>query len=100
MENQTHYDGDIIIHINSVFSVLTQLGVGDPNGFWIEDDEMLWEDFLGDTKLLELVKSYMYQRVKQMFDPPTSSIVKECQDKNIAELEWRINVIADKSEVR
>ena len=93
-----HFDPDIIMHINSVFMILTQLGVGPPEGFAIEDDSSLWTDFLPDTTNLEAVRSYVYMKVKLMFDPPASGIVTEAYNRMIAELEWRLNINAEAKE--
>ena len=94
-EEDTSFDQDIIMHINTVFAILAQLGVGPANGFSIEDDEAIWSDYLGNTTNLELVKSYIYMKVRSMFDPPTSSILADAMNKNISELEWRINATVD-----
>ena len=94
-EEYTQFDNDIIMHINSVFLNLTQLGVGPAEGFLIEDDTATWEDFIGDSNQLQAVKSYMYLKVKLLFDPPLSSSVIESTNRMIAELEWRLNVAVD-----
>lgn len=94
-EEYTQFDNDIIMHINSVFLNLTQLGVGPAEGFLIEDDTATWEDFIGDSNHLQAVKSYMYLKVKLLFDPPLSSSVIESMNRMIAELEWRLNVAVD-----
>ena len=94
-EEDTSFDQDIIMHINTVFAILAQLGVGPANGFSIEDDSAIWEDYLGNATNLELVKSYIYMKVRSMFDPPTSSILADAMNKNISELEWRINTTVD-----
>ena len=94
-EEDTSFDQDIIMHINTVFAILSQLGVGPANGFSIEDDSAIWEDYLGNATNLELVKSYIYMKVRSMFDPPTSSILADAMNKNISELEWRINTTVD-----
>lgn len=86
------FDPDIIMHINSVFMILNQLGVGPEEGFRIEDDSAQWEDFVDPDEDLEAVKTYMHLRVKSLFDPPLSSAVKESNDRMIHELEWRLNV--------
>lgn len=82
------------MHINSAFSVLTQLGVGPEAGFYIEDSEAVWSDFVNDSRL-EMIKTYVYLKVKLVFDPPSSSAVMEAINRQISELEWRINVTAD-----
>ena len=94
-EEYTQFDNDIIMHINSVFLNLTQLGVGPAEGFLIEDDTATWEDFIGDSNQLQAVKSYMYLKVKLLFDPPLSSSVIESMNRMIAELEWRLKVAVD-----
>ena len=94
-KEDTSFDQDIIMHINTVFAILAQLGVGPANGFSIEDDSAIWEDYLGNATNLELVKSYIYMKVRSIFDPPTSSILADAMNKNISELEWRINTTVD-----
>ena len=94
-EEYTQFDNDIIMHINTVFLNLTQLGVGPTEGFLIEDDTATWYDFIGDSNQLQAVKSYMYLKVKLLFDPPLSSSVIESMNRMIAELEWRLNVAVD-----
>ena len=94
-EDYTEFDEDIITHINSVFLNLTQLGVGPEEGFMIEDSTAVWEDFIVDSIRLQAVKTYMYLKVKLLFDPPLSSSVTESFTRMIAELEWRLNVAVD-----
>ena len=94
-EDYTEFDEDIITHINSVFLNLTQLGVGPEEGVMIEDDTAVWEDFIDDSIQLQAVKTYMYLKVKLLFDPPLSSSVTESFTRMIAELEWRLNVAVD-----
>lgn len=94
-EDYTHFDIDIVIHINSVFSVLTQLGVGPPEGFSIQDKTTVWNEYISDYSKLELVKSYMYLKVRLLFDPPASSAAIEAINKQISEFEWRLNVAAE-----
>ena len=94
-EDYTEFDEDIITHINSVFLNLTQLGVGPEEGFMIEDDTSVWEDFIDDSIQLQAVKTYMYLKVKLLFDPPLSSSVTESFTRMIAELEWRLNAAVD-----
>ena len=94
-EEYTHFDADLIIHINSVFAILTQIGVGSSEGFSIKDENDVWEDFITEDSKLELVKSYTYMKVKILFDPPLISSVIESMNRMISELEWRIQVAAD-----
>lgn len=95
-EEYKHFDIDIIMHINSAFSVLTQLGVGPQKGFRIEDDGTEWSEFLLDDNRLEMVKTYIYLKVKLAFDSSNlSSAVIDSINRQINELEWRINVTVD-----
>ena len=96
-EEYTHFDADITMHINSVLMILTQLGVGPDNGFVIEDKRTLWDDFVpGETYArLDAIKSYIYLKVKLLFDPPLSSSAVDAANRMIGELEWRINVAAE-----
>ena len=94
-EEYTQFDADLIMHINSVFSILTQLGVGPSNGFSIEDDSATWDEFISEGQNVELVKSYIHLKVKLLFDPPLTSAVIEAMNKNIGEFEWRLNVAAE-----
>ena len=92
----TDFDMDLIIHINSVLMILTQLGVGPEKGFTIEDSRDLWEDFLEyDLSKLEAVRTFVYLKVRLIFDPPSNSAVIESINRTISELEWRLNVAAE-----
>lgn len=94
-EDYEHFDADIIMHINSVFMILTQLGVGPAEGFTIMDEDAIWSDFIQDKKTIESVKSYMYLKVRLLFDPPLSSAVLDSMNRLVSELEWRLNVAVD-----
>lgn len=89
------FDTDIVIHINSAFSTLTQLGVGPSEGFVIQDDTSTWSDFTADDPRLEFVKTYIYLKVRLVFDPPTTGSVMEAIKQNISEYEWRLMIAAD-----
>lgn len=91
-EDYTVFDLDIITHINSAFSTLTQLGVGPAIGFMIEDASVIWTDFIADDFQYNSVKSYVFLRVRQLFDPPTTSYLISAVERQIQELEWRLNV--------
>ncbi len=90
-----YYDPDIIMDINSTFTILTQLGVGPEAGFSITGETETWDQFLPEGEQLELVKSYMYQKVRLMFDPPISSAVTQVIQDQLKEFEWRLNVAVD-----
>ena len=84
------FDMDILIHVNSVFSTLHQLGVGPEAGFAVSSHETLWTAFLEDAVTLENVKTYVYLRVKLLFDPPSHAFVTTAIKDQIQELEWRL----------
>lgn len=91
-ESYKAFDLDIITHINAVFSILNQLGIGPEVGFMIEDDIKDWAAFDVPTRQLNLVKTYVFLKVRLIFDPPTTSFLIEATHKQIEEYEWRLNV--------
>ena len=96
MEDDEHFDQDIIIHINSAFMILNQLGVGPEEVFTIQDASDSWTDFIHGSQNIESVRTYVYLKVKLVFDPPQSSVVSEAYNKTLSELEWRLNIASDK----
>ena len=92
----TVFDTDIVIHINTVFANLTQMGVGPQNdegkniGFKISTGNEVWGDFTSNDILIENVKTYIYIKVKMVFDPPTSSALIDAYNAQAKELEWRL----------
>lgn len=94
-EEDTSFDVDIIMHINTVFMILRQMGIGPSNGFSITGRYEVWNDYLSDISLLESVKTYVALKVRLIFDPPASSTMVEAINRTITELEWRLNVQVD-----
>lgn len=91
-EDYTVFDLDIITHINSAFSTLTQLGVGPIAGFIIDDAEATWDGFTDvEDHQYSSVKSYVFLKVRQLFDPPQTSYLISAVERQITELEWRLN---------
>ena len=89
-EDYHAFDTDVIVHINTYLGVLNTLGVG-KEGFAIEDETAVWADFLEDAIVsLNEVKTYVYLRVRQTFDPPASSVLSAAFDKQIEEIGWRM----------
>ena len=88
----TQFDSDIIMHINSVFMVLNQLGIGPSNRYSISGADEQWADYISADDNLEAIKTYVYLKVKVVFDPPLNSIVMEAHKQMIAEYEWRLNI--------
>lgn len=93
---EIHFDTDVATFINSEFMTLTQLGIG-KEGFSVREADVRWTDFSDDASLIEAVKEYVYLRVRMVFDPPASSIVADAFNSKIAELQWRLNIQAEKS---
>jgi hypothetical protein len=92
-QDYTVFDLDVITHINTAFSTLTQLGVGPPEGFMIEDESEVWDDFINPPDhQYNSVKSYVFLKVRQLFDPPQTSYLITAMEQQIKELEWRLNV--------
>lgn len=92
-EEYEHFDADIILNINTVLNILTQMGVGPAEGFQIEDKTAVWSDFI-DNKRLNMVKTYVYLKVRLIFDPP-SGTATEAINNQLKELEWRMNSVVD-----
>ena len=90
-----HFDTDLLVHINACFSILNQLGVGPENGFIVTDETQSWSSYIADNYILNMVKTYVTLKVKKIFDPPLTSSVLEAMDKEISQLEWRLNVAVD-----
>lgn len=94
-EEYEAFDTDIIIHINSVFGVLTQLGVGPKEGFSIEDSSATWEEYVQAKSEINFVKTYIYLKVRLLFDPPQNSALTKAIEDSIKEYEWRLNIAVD-----
>lgn len=94
-ELDDNFDTDLIIHINTAFMILTQLGVGPKQGFKLDNKFQLWEEFDTNETLIEGIKSYIGLKVKSMFDPPSNSFTLEALNNQAKELEWRMFVMTD-----
>lgn len=98
-EDYTHFDDDIIMHINSVFMTLNQLGVGPAAGFFIEDDSTEWSEYVSNLTDLQAVKTYIFLKVKLVFDPSSvGASTLASYERQIQELEWRLNVAVENKE--
>ena len=98
-EDYTQFDTDLIIHINTAFAVLHQLGVGPKKPYTISGTEETWDEFVTDQINAENVRSYVYMKVKMLFDPPSTATMHEAFERQIQEMEWRLNVAVDPLEV-
>lgn len=94
-DDYTPFNLDVITHVNAAFSILNQLGVGPEDGFSIEDESTEWSSYLVPPKQLHLVKTYVFLRVRLLFDPPPTSFAIEAANKQIQEYEWRLNVMRE-----
>ncbi len=89
------FDLDLIVAINSSFTILNQLGVGPKKAFSIKGPDELWSDFFSDSEKIDLVKSYIYLRAKVLFDPPSTGVLHEAIERQISEFEWRLRTQAE-----
>ena len=89
------FDTDIIMLINSEFLTLHQLGIGPDTPYVVTDYDQTWNDFSDDKQLVDMIKIYVYLRVRLIFDPPASSVVSDAINARISELEWRLNIQAE-----
>lgn len=92
----TAFDEELIVHINSVFTILNQLDVGSDDGFMITGYDETWGDLTDQVTIATMVKEFIYLKVRMIFDPPASSVVSEAYNQRIAELEWRMNIQAER----
>ena len=94
------FDADILMHINSVLAILQQLGIGPDDGFYVDDETVVWTDYLGeDSKHINMVKSYLAAKVRLLFDPPVSSAVMQSLERICSEFEWRANIAAENKQL-
>lgn len=94
-ESYTPFDLDIITHINAAFSILDQLGVGPEGGFMIVDDTTVWDDYVVPQNQLHAVKTYIYLKVRSLFDPPATSFHLTAMNEQLKEYEWRLNTFRE-----
>ena len=95
-DDDTTFDDELIIHINTAFMFLTRIGVGPPEGFHIKDDLTTWSEFIPEDNVnYEGVKTYVLTKVELLFDPPASSTLLQAKKDLLAELEWSLNFRAE-----
>lgn len=91
------FDLDVLIHINSTLSSLSQMGVGAEDSEMVVDDTAEWADLDLPDNQLKLVKSYVPLKVQTLWDPPTTSYLIEAREKQLQEMEWRLNVMREEA---
>lgn len=89
------FDLDVITFINSSLVTLTQLGIGPPEGFAIEDNSAQWDEFIGGDIRYNMIQSFVFLRVSMLFDPPQAGYLVDAKEKQLRELEWRLSVMRD-----
>ena len=89
------FDLDLIVHINSAFATLTQLGVGPKEGYRITGADNEWSEFEDDIQKLSLIKDYVYIKTRLLFDPPTSGSLMDSLKEQLKEMEWRLYMLYD-----
>ena len=93
-ESYTIFDADLIMHINSTFAMLNQIGIGPKEGFMIEDSYTTWDEYITQANE-SMVKSYIYLKVRLLFDPPSNNSLIESINRQLSELEWRLLLVGD-----
>ena len=93
-ESYTIFDADLIMHINSTFAMLNQIGIGPKEGFMIEDSYTTWDEYITQANE-SMVKSYIYLKVRLLFDPPSNNSLTESINRQLSELEWRLLLVGD-----
>lgn len=97
-EYDTEFEGDLIMYTNNALMTLHQLGVGPKEGFFITGPDETWTEFLGGRKDLESAKTYVALKVRQVFDPPSTSFVLDSIANQIKEIEWRLIAQVERSD--
>jgi hypothetical protein len=94
----TVFDEDVMMHINSAFSTLNQLGIGPEDGYQITSKTPTWDAFFGTNLRYNGIKTYVFLRVKLLFDPPTTGYLVDATERQIKELEWRLLTVREQTE--
>ena len=86
------FDVNIVIAINSALAVLSDIGISEADNVCLEiGDTVTWDELLEGRTDIEYIKTYIYLKVKMLFDPPSSSALLDAYNRQIAEFEWRLN---------
>lgn len=97
LKNVNVFDEDLILFINSALATMKQIGVT-KSLFRITGEDETWSDFLQEKSLFEMVKEFVFIKVRMMFDPPNSSYVMQSLKEESEELKWRINAEVEEGE--
>lgn len=82
------YKLDVMTFANGVFGRLKNLGIGPKEGFYITDSGDSWDDFMDEGPERAAVQTYMFMKVKLIFDPPQNSTVLQSYERLVNEFEW------------
>ena len=97
-EDDTSFDTDLLIYINTAFQALNEIGIGPEEVFSVEDESTLWTDFTKDTIIpVDPVKTYVCNKVKLAFDPPANTNITQSIQRVIDEAEWRLSILVNKA---
>lgn len=93
------FDLDVLTHINSAFSILSDIGIGPPGGYAISDATDTWDDLeIESQEIVNLIKTCIYLRVRLLFDPPQTSYLQAAFQHQIEEHEWRLNEMRENTD--
>ena len=85
------FDVDVIMHINTAFAILNQLGLGPEGGYGIEGYDEIWDDYMTSYNM-SMIKTFIYLKVRLAFDPPSSTALIESMQSTLDELTWRLEL--------
>lgn len=91
----TPFDQDVLTHINAAFGTLHQLDIGPSAGVFIEDEEPEWDSLGLPVIQLNLVRAYVFLKVRLLFDPPGTSFLIQLAQDQVKEYEWRLLAMRD-----
>lgn len=95
--SESHFDEMLIDYINASLAELHQVGVND-EPFFINGGEETWNDFVKDSFVENLCRTYVNKSVKAMFDPSSSSAMAQATQEICNRLLFRIHIAVDPGE--
>ena len=92
------FDMDLIVFINSALAELNQLGIGPKDGFQISGKEETWKQLYNGRKIFNDIKTYIFLKVKVIFDPPQVASLNSAYENQLKEVTWRLNTKRESEE--
>lgn len=86
----THFDDQLIVHINAAFFYVYQLGVNECKDFSIDDNSWEWSDLVEKGTLQNILKEIVFLKVKLEFDTSLPSYVQSSIQDQLNEAETRL----------